>query len=121
MSEPNHGTSYYRLLLAGLPLIFLGVFYFFPLSQIFGLSFFSDGAWDPEKLKKLMGSSYYVRALWFTFWQAAVSTILTLAAALPASYVFARYRFRGKSLILSLATVPFVLPTVVAAAGRHRR
>ncbi len=117
MPEQTNRTSYYRLLLAGPPLVFLGVFYFFPLSQIFGLSFFSDGTWDPDKLKKLMGSSYYVRALWFTTWQAAVSTILTLAAALPASYVFARYRFRGKSILLSLATVPFVLPTVVAAAA----
>ncbi len=43
--------------------------------------------------------------------------MLTLALALPGAYVFARYRFPGKSLLLSLATLPFVLPTVVVAAA----
>jgi thiamine transport system permease protein len=50
-------------------------------------------------------------------WQALLSTVLTLAAALPAAYVFARYRWRGKTLLRALATVPFVLPTVVVAAA----
>jgi thiamine transport system permease protein len=40
---------------------------------------------------------------------------LTLLLALPAAYVFARYRFRGKSLLLALTTIPFVLPTLVVA------
>ena len=33
--------------------------------------------------------------MWFTVWQAAVSTALTLAVALPAAHVLARYEFRG--------------------------
>jgi thiamine transport system permease protein len=55
--------------------------------------------------------------LWFTTWQAALSTLLTLILALPAAYVFAHFDFRGKALIQSLTTVPFVLPTVVTAAA----
>ena len=34
-----------------------------------------------------------------------------------AAYVFARYRFRGKTAFRTLATVPFVLPTVVVATA----
>src|SRR5690606_34084111 len=55
--------------------------------------------------------------LWFTVWQALVSTALTLALAVPGAYVFVRFRFPGKSLLMALGTLPFVLPTVVVAAA----
>ena len=55
--------------------------------------------------------------LWFTFWQAAASTALTVALALPAAGAIARLSFRGRRLVRALATVPFVLPTVVVAAA----
>ncbi|HLF74560.1 MAG TPA: iron ABC transporter permease [Anaerolineales bacterium] len=53
----------------------------------------------------------------FTFYQAALSTLLTLLLGLPAAYVFARYDFRGKAFLRALTAVPFMLPTVVVAAG----
>lgn len=57
------------------------------------------------------------RPLGFTFGQAALSTVLTLAAGLPAAFVFARYSFPGKEFMRVLTTLPFILPTVVVAAG----
>ena len=57
------------------------------------------------------------RAAWFTLWQAAASTLLTLAFALPGAYVIARYRFPGRSFLRAAVTVPFVLPTVVAGTA----
>ncbi|MEW5724584.1 MAG: iron ABC transporter permease [Thermodesulfobacteriota bacterium] len=107
----------YRLLLAAPPLAFLAVFYFYPLAGIFLVSFRPEGTWDLAGLHKLIGGGLFFRTLWFTFWQAAVSTILTLAAALPGAYVFARFSFPGRNLVQSLTTVPFVLPTVVVAAA----
>lgn len=53
----------------------------------------------------------------FTFYQAALSTALTLLVGLPAAYLFARYQFWGKSLLRLLTAIPFMLPTVVVAAG----
>ncbi len=106
-----------RILLVTIPLLFLAVFYFYPLIKIFSLSFMPEGVWSPGKLHKLVSSTFYARTLWFTFWQAALSTILTLTLALPGAYVFARYRFFGKNLLQSFTTVPFVLPTVVVAAA----
>lgn len=105
------------LLLALPPLLFLLVFYFYPLLSILWLSFAPAGQLDLAALRKLVGSSIYVRTLWFTTWQATVSTVLTVGLALPGAYVFARYRFPGKGLLQAFTTVPFVLPTVVVAAA----
>ncbi|MCG6908630.1 MAG: iron ABC transporter permease [Deltaproteobacteria bacterium] len=106
-----------RHLLIAPPLVFLSLFYFYPLIRIFMLSLAPEGALDWKGLQKLFDTWHYARVLWFTTWQAALSTLLTLAAALPAAFVFARYTFKGKALIRNLATVPFVLPTVVTAAA----
>lgn len=106
---------WYGLLLV--PLFFLGVFFFYPLLSIFDLSLRPDGNWDFSGFVEIATSSYHRNTLFFTFWQATLSTILTIALALPGAYVFTRYRFPGKNLLLSLSTLPFVLPTVVVAAA----
>lgn len=106
-----------RRLLFSLPLLFLALFYFYPMVKIVLLSFLPEGRWQPELVSRLFTRPTYVRILWFTTWQAVLSTILTLAVALPGAYIFARYRFRGKNLLQALMTVPFVLPTVVTAAA----
>ena len=105
------------ILLVALPLAFLGVFYFYPLFEIFSLSLAPGGQWDPGNITALFSTGSSLRILWFTTWQAALSTVLTVVLALPAAYVFARYRFPGKSLIQSCTTIPFVLPSVVVAAA----
>ena len=98
-----------------LPLAFLGVFYVYPLLTIFDISLRPNGMLDLSAFSRLLASNYYLGTLLFTVYQAVISTFATLLLALPCAYVFARYRFRGRSLLLSLATLPFVLPTVVVA------
>jgi len=107
----------FRWLLFSLPLLFLILFYFYPLVKIILLSFLPEGSWNSAGLSRLVDSPIYGRILWFTCWQAALSTIITLVLALPGAYIFARYRFFGKNLFQALMTVPFVLPTVVTAAA----
>ena len=99
-----------RMLLWGLPLSFLVVFFFLPLSRIFALSF---------PLSTLTRENVQVTSgvLLFTFYQATLSTLFTLLLGLPAAYLFARYDFPSKSLLRALIAVPFMLPTVVVAAG----
>jgi thiamine transport system permease protein len=92
------------------PLTFLTIFFFFPLSRIFALTL-NTSALTPENLQIAYS------ALRFTFYQATLSTLLTLLLGLPSAYLFARYKFRGKSLLRALTAVPFMLPTVVVAAG----
>ncbi len=98
-----------------LPIIFLGIFFLYPLLALFDLSLRPDGALDLSAFIRLLSSDYYIGVLIFTVYQALISTIATIALALPCAFVFARFRFPGRSLLLSLATLPFVLPTVVVA------
>ena len=100
-----------------LPLVFLAIFFFYPLASITARGLAPRGALDLSAFGKIAGSNFYRETLWFTFWQAAVSTVLTIIAAFPAAYVMARYDFRGKSFISALTLVPFVMPTVIVAAG----
>ncbi len=106
----------WRLLYA-LPLIFLAIFYFYPLLSILSLSLMPQGRLDLSGVQALWTRPYLARVLWFTFWQAAVSTGLTLLLGLPAAYVYARYDFPAKSLLRALTTIPFVMPTVVVGAA----
>ncbi len=93
--------------------IFLGLFFFYPLSRILWLGL------NPAALSTLDPPSILlaVRSLLFTFYQAALSTLLTLLLGLPAAFLFARYNFHGKSFLRVLTAIPFMLPTVVVAAG----
>jgi thiamine transport system permease protein len=100
-----------------LPLTFLAVFYFYPLFSIFRLSFSRAEQSLLQPFVEALASSTVRNALWFTLWQAVASTFLTLLLGLPGAYLVARYTFRGKSLLLALTTIPFVMPTLVVAAA----
>ncbi|MBN1135600.1 MAG: iron ABC transporter permease [Anaerolineae bacterium] len=100
-----------------LPLAFLALFFFYPLFAILRLSLAPDGRLDLSPFRTLAADPYYWRLLAFTTGQAALSTLLTLLAGLPAAYVLAHYRFRGQALLRALTTIPFVLPTMVVAAA----
>ena len=93
-----------------LPLSFLIIAFFYPLSHILALTF---------DINTFTGSNLLLalRVLIFTFYQATLSTLLTLLLGLPSAYLFARYDFRGKTLLRAVTAVPFMLPTVVVAAG----
>lgn len=104
-----------KLLAYFLPIVFFILFYFYPLGSILGLSLAPEGQLALDGLRRLVSRSFYAQTLWFTIWQATVSTLLTLLLALPGAYIFARYRFRGKSTLKAISTLPFVLPTVVVA------
>jgi len=98
-------------LAALVPLAFLGLFFAYPLATILkrglGESVPTDVWFDRGTLQ----------IAWFTVWQAAVSTVLTLAVGLPLAWATARLAFRGRGLVRALVVVPFVLPTVVVATA----
>ena len=94
------------------PLLFLGFFFFYPLGTIFGLA----GQAVSAQVGGIDWGSLW-KPLWFTIWQAAISMGLTLILGLPAAFLFARFKFRGKRLLRVLISLPFIMPTVVVAAG----
>jgi thiamine transport system permease protein len=98
------------------PLAFLALFYFYPLGSILGLSFTRAPGGMAPLLAALIAPPVR-RVLWFTVYQAVLSTILTLLVGLPGAYLLARYDFRGKAALRALTGIPFVMPTLVVAAA----
>ncbi len=100
-----------------IPLLFLGIFFFYPLFTIFRLSLLPAGQLALDGFVALLTRPYYRELLGFTVGQALLSTGLTMLVGFPAAYAFARYRFPGKTVLRALLTIPFVMPTVVVATA----
>lgn len=97
-----------RWLLWSVPLAFITVLFLWPIARVFGLGL--TASWwqtllNPEVLD----------ALWFTTWQALVSTAVCLLLGIPGAYVLYRKSFRGQSFVKAIITIPLVLPTIIVA------
>ena len=102
-----------RLLYWFAPSLFLIVFFFYPLARVLLLSLNSDY----RSLPALASLPQFLNTILFTFFQAGLSTLLTLLVGLPLAYLFSHFDFHGKTFLRALTAVPFMLPTVVVAAG----
>ena len=100
-----------RIALAAVPAVFLGLFFVYPLASIIGAVIVD------VQPGTVLGDARLRSVIWFTTWQAAVSTVLTLTAGLPAAYLLARFRFPGRATLRVATLVAFVLPTVVVGAA----
>ncbi|MDT0308179.1 iron ABC transporter permease [Streptomyces sp. DSM 44917] len=103
-------------LLAG-PLAFLGLFFCYPVAAITARGLREGGAWRLGRAAEVLSDPDTLHVLWFTTWQAAASTALTLALALPGAWALARLDLPGRRVLRAVVTVPFVLPTVVTGAA----
>ncbi len=99
-------------------LTFVLIFCIYPILSLISISLFPDnGGFTLSEIERVLESERSVNIIRFTIIQAVVSTIVTLAAAFPGAYLLSRYRFFGRSAVLALGTVPFVLPSLVLAMG----
>jgi thiamine transport system permease protein len=96
---------------------FLLAFFAWPVANIVGEGLRSDQGWDLSGIGDVLGDPDLRQTIWFTAWQAAASTALTLVLALPATHVLTRMAFPGRRVVRALVVVPFVLPTVVVGAA----
>jgi len=104
-------VSWGWVVVAAVPVLFIGYFFVYPLARILGLglSELDIGASGVEARLLKVG--------WFTLWQASLSTVLTLLLAAPMTWAISNFEFRGRRLATALVTVPFVLPTVVVGTA----
>jgi len=66
----------------------------------------------------LLSDRYLHRVVGFTFLEASLSALLSLAAAIPTARALARQSsFPGRRLILQLCALPMVMPSIVAIFG----
>ncbi len=91
--------------------IYLILAFIFPLYSIFNQTFSNN------KTDLSLNLPLLVKTLRFTFLEATVSTVFTMIIGLACTYVFSTYKFYGKQICMSIISVPFMLPTVVTAAG----
>ncbi|WP_435867362.1 ABC transporter permease [Streptomyces werraensis] len=106
-----------RLGLMAVPAAFFAVFFAYPVAAIVARGLKADGGWQPGRVADVLAQSDLRQVLWFTTWQALLSTALTLVIALPGAYVLARFDFLGRQVLRAVITVPFVLPTVVVGTA----
>ncbi|GAA2458012.1 iron ABC transporter permease [Streptomyces macrosporus] len=106
-----------RLALMAVPAVFLALFFAYPVAAITARGLYDGGRWHPERFAEVLTDPGIGGVLWFTLWQAAASTVLTVLTALPGAYVLARYDFPGRRVVRAIVTVPFVLPTVVVGSA----
>ena len=99
------------------PVAFLAVFFAVPVVTLVSTGLRSGGGWDAGAVLDVLGSASTRRVAWFTLWQAVVSTVLTVLAALPAAWMLGRIRLPGRAVFAALLVVPFVLPTVVVGTA----
>lgn len=97
-----------RLALWAVPAGFLAVLFYWPLASIAASSF--GPTWF-----EVLAREDLQRAIWFTLWQAVVSTVLCVLIGLPIAFVLYRRRFFGSVLLRTILVVPFVLPSIVVA------
>ncbi len=103
--------------LALLPLLFLGLAFFWPLLDVLRLGLERDGRLTGERVLGLLSDPYVRRLLLFTLGQAALSALLALVLGFPLGWFLTRYRFPGRTLLRSVTIVPFVLPSITVALG----
>ena len=83
-------------MVALIPIGFMSVFFIWPVAALVARGL---GATETGGFGDVVGRASFWRVAWFTTWQAAVSTALTLALGLPAARMVARLRFRGRRLV----------------------
>jgi len=106
------------------PLLLIGPFLLWPLGAMLWRAFVIDSGTGAsptlEVVRSVATDGYTWERLAFTTGQALASTVLTLAIGIPAAYVFANVRFPGRTVLRAVATLPFVLPTIVVALAFQR-
>lgn len=94
-----------------LPVVFITLLFYLPL-----LLTLSEGI-NSNFFIEIFKSNYYKRIISFTFYQAILSSLLSIIIAIPGSYLVTRYNFPGKKLFISLTSLPFVLPSILTVLG----
>lgn len=108
------------LALGAFPLLILLFFLVAPLTRLVleGWGWMGNLAQSTPLTPWAIWQDDYLR--WRVVWsllQASITCFAALALGLPIAWVLARFEFAGRSLVLRLLMLPFVVPTLVAALG----
>ncbi len=93
------------------------MFLLYPLSLVLNASLRVDGtgALTLANYLKIFANNYYVNSIGNSMTAAALATVGATLIGLPLAFCLARVDLPAKTLLLTLATLPLVLPSFVAA------
>ncbi len=105
-----------RRWLAIVPAVYLGYLFVYPLVRIVTIGL----AGSSSTFIGTLSAPTTAGVIWFTTWQAVISTAATLLLGLPAAWAVSRMGLARSRWFLAVTTVPFVLPTVVVGVAFSR-
>jgi thiamine transport system permease protein len=111
--------KFLKILGGATPIILIVGFILFPVISVLvtGVIDSDTQAFTFQYLLEVFSDRYYYKLFAFTLSQALLSTVLTVLLGLPIAYFLSAYEFRGRKILLTLFTVPFVLPSVLVGIG----
>ncbi len=112
-----------RRLLVGVPLFLLGLWTFIPFLITISVSFktkaetFASLGLIPSQptiqgYREVLSDPNFLSAFMNSLVVGIGTAILTIIIALPAAYAFARFKFRGRHLLLLFTLLPRLVPTI---------
>ncbi len=113
-AQPARGAleepAWVRRTLIGIALGFVGLFLVLPLATVF-VRAFGDG---PVKYFQALTTREALSAIRLTLLTAAIVVPVNLVVGVAAAWLIAKFRFPGRSLLLTLVELPFSISPVIA-------
>jgi len=107
-----------NLLLLALPILFLGVFFGYPMADILSRSFHNaDGALTLDNFATLLDRPAYLRVTIITLQLSLSVTVLCVLIGYPLAYVAANSRPAIAGLMMTLVLLPFLTSVLVRNYG----
>lgn len=108
MRKGSGEKKFYTLL--SLPAVAVLVFLFaIPLVLILSKAFWPSA----EPFIQILKSRYTYTLLFFSLKQSLISAALSIVIALPFSYYYATYSFKGRKFVLALSALSFTIPSIL--------
>lgn len=95
----------------------LGILFILPIFLVVKGGFWVEGKFTLKYLLGVFQNPIYAEGLANSFSIAIGTTLLSMAIALPLSWISHKYDFPGKALFSALVLVPMILPPFVGAIG----
>lgn len=96
--------------LAALPIVVICAFVIIPVINIVFSSLQLDSL-------DLLRATAIRNVVWFTTWQALVSTAIALLIAMPIAFCTANFEFASQRFATSIIVMPFILPSIVVGVA----
>lgn len=104
-------------LAVAVPLVFLAVFFAWPVATLVGKGFVTADGIDLGGFADVFSQQRTWRIIALTVVQAALGTLFSVGLGVPVAFVLYKLKYPGRTLARAFLTVTFVLPTVVVGVA----